>query len=88
MLLPSAGQSVASDTTGKSDSDGMDLLMDIAAARKRLRKLRLAIDEPNRGKLAAAELVIARSMKEQGMFSYLTRKPAGPRSSPYARRES
>ncbi|CAH0488138.1 unnamed protein product [Peronospora farinosa] len=43
-LLPSGGRSVESDMTPQKNTDGMDLLMDIAAVRKRLRKLRLAID--------------------------------------------
>ncbi|CAI5744196.1 unnamed protein product [Peronospora destructor] len=43
-LLPSVGGSVESDMTPKKNTDGMDLLMAIAAVRMRLRKLRLAID--------------------------------------------
>ncbi|CAH0482580.1 unnamed protein product [Peronospora belbahrii] len=43
-LLPSVDGSNESDMTFKKDTDGMDLLMNIAAVRKRLRKLRLAID--------------------------------------------
>ncbi|KAL3667539.1 hypothetical protein V7S43_007093 [Phytophthora oleae] len=41
-LLPSEGERIL--TTTKKYADGMDFLMDVAAMRKRLRKLRLAID--------------------------------------------
>uniref|UniRef100_M4B4M8 CCZ1/INTU/HSP4 first Longin domain-containing protein n=1 Tax=Hyaloperonospora arabidopsidis (strain Emoy2) TaxID=559515 RepID=M4B4M8_HYAAE len=51
LLLPSSGRSVASDTTCKKDFNGMDLLMHIAAVRKQLRKLRLAIDAHTRNQV-------------------------------------